>query len=251
MKLRACINAFKERVDAILPYKITELIRKILNRKENTGISKEYIYSLINNKKEIIILDIGAYNGKDTRKFLNLFKNSKVYSFEPDIRCIRKFKRRIRDKRCKLFEIAISDKDGVTDFYLSDGKDMLGGRDGSSSIKKPKEHLIERPEITFNKKIKIRTKKLDTWAKENNITHVDFIWADVQGAERELINGGIETLKKTKYFYTEFDNKELYENQPNLKEICKMLPMFEIVGIFEGNVLLQNKHLVKNKSNLT
>ena len=78
--------------------------------------------------------------------------------------------------------------------------------------------------------MEIKTKKLDTWVKENEIPLIDFIWADVQGAERELIEGGKETLnKKTRYFYTEFSNEELYEDQPTLDEICRLLPNFKII----------------------
>lgn len=169
----------------------------------------------------------------------------RLYCFEPDLRCIKKFKRRIKDKSCQLFEIAISNKEGKAEFYLSGGGQKRGGQDGSSSLKRPKEHTILYPEITFNKKNIIRTKTLDNWVKEHNLDFIDFIWADIQGAERELIEGGINTLNKiTKYFYTEFNDKELYEVQPNLKEICKMLPQFEIVGIFDKyNVLLRNTKL--------
>ena len=37
---------------------------------------------------------------------------------------------------------------------------------------------------------------LDSWVKANKINKIDFIWADVQGAERELILGGLKTLNE-------------------------------------------------------
>ncbi|MEN9248224.1 MAG: hypothetical protein Q6L50_08560 [Gloeomargarita sp. GMQP_bins_120] len=37
----------------------------------------------------------------------------------------------------------------------------------------------------------------------------DFIWADVQGAEVDLIQGGLQALANTRYFYTEYANTEL------------------------------------------
>ena len=38
---------------------------------------------------------------------------------------------------------------------------------------------------------------------------IDLIWADVQGAEADLIEGGTEALRRTRYFYTEYNNQEL------------------------------------------
>ena len=74
------------------------------------------------------------------------------------------------------------------------------------------------------------------------IEKIDFIWADVQGAEEDLIKGGLKSLNNiTKYFYTEFSNEELYKGQPNLSKILKLLPNFKIVKRYGNNVLLKNK----------
>ena len=39
---------------------------------------------------------------------------------------------------------------------------------------------------------------LDEWVKENDIPHVDFIKADIEGAERDLLKGAQETLRRFK-----------------------------------------------------
>ncbi len=195
------------------------------------------------------IIEIGSNDGKDTKEFLDVFKKIIIYCFEPDLRAILKFKKTIKDERCKLFECAISNKDGVTTFYMSGGsKDDGEDWDLSSSIKKPYKHLSNFPWCTFNKKVIIPTIKLDTWAEDNKIKEIDFIWADVQGAERELIEGGIETLnEKTKFFYTEFSNEELYENQIGINKILKLLPNFKIINKYGNNILLSNKNLTNIK----
>ena len=65
---------------------------------------------------------------------------------------------------------------------------------------------------------------------------VDFIWADVQGAEADLVLGGRETLKRTRFFYTEYSNRELYEGQADLGQLLAMLPDFELVHRYQGEV---------------
>lgn len=69
---------------------------------------------------------------------------------------------------------------------------------------------------------------------------IDLIWADTQGAEDDLIAGGVEALAATRFFYTEYSNDEWYEGQPNLEKIADLLPNFNIVHRFSMDVLLKN-----------
>lgn len=237
------INFFKNRVKKTLVYKIYSKIRKRLSNNPNEEISKKEIKFLLK-KENPLILEIGSHNGSDSKEFLEEFSKIKLFCFEPDPRTIKEFKEKIKDKRCKLQKLALSNKKGEIEFYLSENIDDSKKGSDSSSLKKPKEHLEKFPWIKFDKKIKVKTNTLDNWTRKNKIKKIDFIWADVQGAEKELILGGKETLnKKTKYFYTEFYNKELYEGQIGLKEILKMLPNFKVIKIYGNNVLLKNKNL--------
>lgn len=202
-------------------------------------------------KHDPVILDIGCNDGTHTIAFLKLFPLSRVYAFEPDPRALASFRASIKGDRVRLFDIAISDSDGVADFHVSDGhptspawKDYRpNGWDLSGSIKKPKEHLREFPWCEFNATISVTTRSLDSWSRENGVGAVDLIWADVQGAEQNLIEGARETLSRTRFFYTEYSNVELYENQVGLDWITNELPEFEVMYRFEDDVLLKNRHL--------
>ena len=72
---------------------------------------------------------------------------------------------------------------------------------------------------------------------------------DVQGAEDLVFEGAQELLTNNKidYIYTEYSDRELYENQMNLKQITEGLPNYEILDFFnEGggtDILLKNKNL--------
>lgn len=237
------IDYIKRNIKKTLIYSIYNKIKRRLRREQEKELKKESIKGLLKTENPVIV-EIGCNDGKDSREFLNTFKDIKLYCFEPDPRFIEIFKKNIKDKRCLLYEQAISDKEGEDYFYISESKDPSMKGEDSSSIKRPKDHLKKFPWIKFEKKIKIRTTTLDKWINKNKIKKIDFIWADVQGAEKELILGGKNTLKtKVRYFYTEFYNQELYEGQINLKEILKMLPDFRVLNIFGNNVLLKNINL--------
>jgi hypothetical protein len=98
--------------------------------------------------------------------------------------------------------------------------------------------------VVFNDSIKVKTITLDEWTERKKIQNIDLVWADVQGAERELIMGGCETFaRKVKYFYTEFSNNELYKDQPTLNEILQLLPGYTVFKIYTSNILLKNNLL--------
>lgn len=166
-------------------------IRQIIVKLRGQGIEIKEIRKLLQ-KKNPVILDIGAHNGVNTSIFLNAFAQAQVYAFEPHPQVIAEFRQKIKDRRCKLFEVAISDNDGKAAFYLSRTVAGKRGRgDTSSSLKKPTGHMQIYARIEFKEMINVKTNRLDTWVQENNIGNIDFIWADVQGAERELIRGGL------------------------------------------------------------
>jgi FkbM family methyltransferase len=196
-----------------------------------------------------VILDIGANDGSHTLEFLRLFERSRVYAFEPDPRALESFRARVNSPRAKLYDLAISDADGTTEFHTSGGLPSPElsewrprGWDLSGSIRRPKEHLEQHPWCTFGEPIPVRTMRLDTWCREEGVTRIDLIWADVQGAEENLINGAREALRRTRYFYTEYSDRELYEGQIGLREIMNLLPDFEVLRRFANDVLLKNRN---------
>jgi len=207
-------------------------------------ISMKLIKKLVR-KENPVIVEIGAHIGQDTNRFIKSFNDLKIYSFEPDPRSIANFMKNVRSKKSELIPMAISNKNGTILLHQSSGnkeytagKKSIGEWTASSTIKEPVKHADF---IKYKQSTKVKTIKLDDWVKKRNIEAIDFIWADVEGSEKELILGGINTLNtKTRYFYTEFSDKEIYRGQPSLKDIKKLLPNFEILGIFGANALMKN-----------
>jgi len=216
-----------------------------------------YLKSLVNNESPIIF-DVGCYDGRDTKKLNDLFQSAEIYAFDADNRSVELFKRCIGDKEnIRLYETALSDVDGEIILYKSDSEsrrhyDFQSGWSASSSIKKPDNHLAIFDDITFNDGEAVPSTRLDTWMKDKNINIVDLLWADVNGGEREFLNGGINTIKNSvRYLYIEFNsngNDTLYSECWSKDDIVNFLPTFEELGVYNffgnfGNVLLKNKEL--------
>ena len=220
---------------------IKKFIRSLVCEKDYLKVEniKKYI-----NKNNPVIIEIGSNIGMTTSLFLKTFPEAKIFCFEPDPSLVSRFKNNIKNKNVSLFEFAIGNTNGTTAFFRSSGTNALEDRTQSGSIKKPKNHLSQHPDIVFKEKISVPIIRLDDWFKDQNIDEVDFIWADVQGAEEDLILGATEVLKKTKYFYTEYSNLEDYEGQISLKKISLLLNNFFIHRIFSYDVLMVNNNLI-------
>lgn len=228
---------------------IYDITNRLIERIAPNGISKYEIKKLLK-KENPIILEIGAHDGADTIGFLQIINKVKLYCFEPNPDTALIFKKRIEELKkrkkninCSLFEVAISDKNGQSEFYITAEKKYSA----QSTLKKPKNILKQSQNIWKNgKTIIVKTEKLDDWVKKQNIQQIDFIWADTEGAEKALIKGGLKTLnEKTKFFYTEFNNNEAFEDQPKLSEILKLLPNFKLLKIYGNNALLKNIRIKK------
>lgn len=216
-------------------------------------ISLDRIASLVS-RSNATILEIGANDGTDTRRLAKLFPYGDVIAFEPDPRAAQRFRARTDDARIHLFEIAIGAEIGKTIFHQSGGtwpygedQRLLQGIpldwDQSGSIRKPKLHVEVYPWVKFDNDIEVSITTLDKWAEETGVKLVDFIWADVQGAEVDLIKGAQSMLRWSRYLYTEFSKIELYDGAPNVEEISSLLPDFELLEIFEQDALFINKNL--------
>lgn len=223
-------------------------------------------------KENPIIIEIGSHKGFETIKLLNEFKDLNIYCFEPDPRCIKAFKSTIKDKRCTLIEMAVSDRNGKTILNMSGGYHpgklsrlylllkTLGlinlftpinkkeEWDFSSSIKTSISNSKKYPWLNFDKITEVNTITLDTWIKQENIEIIDLAWVDAQGAEKDIINGSINALKIIRYFFTEYGETDTYPDSLTRNETIDLLKKynFEIISKYSskgkrGDLLFKNK----------
>jgi FkbM family methyltransferase len=180
-------------------------------------------------------LELGAHQGPDTAWMAGI-PGVSIHAFEPDPRNHPAPRHNVTVHRA-----AIADRDGRGCLILS----LQGWSQEwthSSSIKQPKNHLHRYP-VTFGDAVEVEFVALDTFYHQHGLDVIDFIWADIQGAEGEMILGGQRTLAHTRYLYTEYSDDELYEGQVPLQEILEMLPDFHVLELWPDDVLLENQNL--------
>tara|TARA_R110002074_G_scaffold110272_2_gene237301 strand:+ start:5060 stop:5740 length:681 start_codon:yes stop_codon:yes gene_type:complete len=175
----------------------------------------DLIYNLIN-KDDPVILEIGAHFGEDTLRFLETFESPRIYCFEPDPRNCKIFKKYVKDERVSFFQLALSNETGEAEFYPTYEKsnsstipskyDWIREEDylenklnssGGSSLKKGGNHALH-----FS--IKVKTQRFDKWYDDSNLQDIDFVWIDVQGAEKDVFDGMGKQIKNIKYIWVEY-----------------------------------------------
>lgn len=209
--------------------------------------------NLLANIPEPTIIEVGCHMGEDTLEMFRLFPHAKIIAFEPDPRSVAQLHARGFSKIATLVEAAVGAEDGSATFRLSSGSPPKNDSafdpkyrnhpwTASSSLKAPKEHLKQFPWVKFDLTAKVKVMRLDTYFEQAKLDRVDFMWADVQGAEDLLIAGGQQTLARTRYFYTEFYDQELYEGQIDLRTIQSRLPgKWSLLARWDNDVLFKNE----------
>jgi 2-O-methyltransferase len=166
--------------------------------------SKAYIRQFLPEKA--VIVEAGAHIGTDTVDMATQWPDVTIHAFEPlpaMYKILIENTRRFPNIICYPF--ALSQANGTATFHVS-----TGASDASSSLLAPKEHLKSFPTVSFEKKIKVQTITLDTWAKQNKIKKIDFMWLDMQGMESKVLKASKAVLPTVKLIYTEVSLKELY-----------------------------------------
>ena len=148
-----------------------------------------------------VIAIVGGYHCWEAEKYLQLYKNAKLYIFEP----VPEFFNIIKQKygsnpRCELHNIAITNITGDIDFYRTSSP-------GSDSIYPVIENNNSGYSFKSVFKIKVKSDRLENIIKEN----IDLLNIDVQGAELEVLKG--TNLDKVSSIFAEIQMSENKNNQ--------------------------------------
>jgi len=176
--------------------------------------------------KSGVIFDIGAHIGETTAAYAKYFPKSMIYSFEPFEASYNKLRLRFKDNpMVKTFQMAISNKPSVMDFYsfaASEANSLLPASsqaemwaDGAGSM-------------ALKDTIKVEATTIDKFCKSQNIDHIMILKMDMQGGELLAIKGAEEMLAKhgIDLIYLELLFVPLYEGQTEYYQICEILSNF-------------------------
>ena len=194
------------------------------NKEFKESFTRERLFRDVVRNPSPVIFDVGAHIGESVSFLKRVFPSSSIYSFEPDPDSYKE----LSSANCAdvtYFNLAVSDVDGTLPFYrnkISHTNSLLKvnlNSNDSICIAKAKaendQHFFEG----FNEKVLVSVVSMDSFVKEHSIDQIDLLKIDVQGAECNVLRGGVGVLLKTRVIVMEIGFFDYYENQTTFLDI--------------------------------
>lgn len=160
------------------------------------------------------VVHVGAHYGGEYDVYDKLNIKNKIF-FEPVSNTFRILTENIGDKAL-LVNKAVGNENKKIKINIETAN---GGQ--SCSILNPKLHLLQYPHIQFTTSEEVDMVRLDDFLTEKE--NYNFLNADVQGYELEVLKGAENLLKNIDYIMLEINRAEVYENCPMINEIIDFL----------------------------
>lgn len=222
------------------------------------GIESD-LYRFLKKDESLVIFDIGCCEGEDSIRYYSLFKNSKIYAFEPLEKNYEKALANFKNYNLESVSIsqeALSSSVGETKFYVSSGHpDYLEntnewdyGNKSSSLLPPAREN--QPGWMSFHEEENIKTNTIDNFCRENGIEKIDFIHMDVQGAELLVLEGASNMLQNISLIWLEVGMVEFYQKQPMKDNMINFLQENNFTIVKDtcpsicGDILVVNNKLI-------
>ena len=208
---------------------IKRIARKIASEKINNQFSwnppYNYVQNItVNNICDYLDLDkkdlnrwciVGVYLGNEIPRILKNYPYVKIDAFECSKRYIAKLNSRFdNNHRVKIINKAVTSFNGDTKFYETN-------LNGNGSLL-PLDELAKKSYGSKQKEeFTVKTTTLDTFYSDQK---VDVLWIDVQGAEKSVLEGAKNTLKRVKAIFIEISILGgFYKNSVKMDSINQIL----------------------------
>jgi len=154
------------------------------------------------------IFEVGAADGRDAAQYAAWYPQADVYAFEPVPESFESLMKFAEDHpNLHGFQCALSDSQGIARFNLGNWVDA------SSLLKARNTGATFDAYQASSRAIEVTTETIDAFCLSHDISHIDLLKMDTQGAEL-LVFKGAERMLETgsiDIIYTEMQFAELYE----------------------------------------
>lgn len=164
------------------------------------------------------VLDIGANVGEFTLIFHHLFDSPVIHSFEPLPSCKEKLEEIARNKPNVTFHpYALGAKESTEVLHIS------SHAPSSSILTMGQRHKFDYPHSAGSSDIEIECKTLNDVMGKVKFDGNILIKIDVQGFERQVIEGGYNIFRAAKIVVLEMSIQELYDGESLFDDLYSIL----------------------------
>lgn len=215
---------------------LKRLLRIHRNRPYSTYTDK-YFTKFIDKKQVNFVFELGSRDLVDAG-IVSKYYDARVFSFECNPESIQKCHENLaRVNNVVLIEKAVWNETGTIKFFPVDSSydewdpETKSKNTGASSCFRATNdvhyEILEQSETT------VSAVRLDEFCRDYDISSIDMLCMDLQGAEYHALKGLGEILKTVKYIITEAEIVPLYEDQHLIDDIVRLLREFNFELIVE------------------
>lgn len=224
--------------------KITDILKIVKHNKSflknifkpGASIASEKILLSVKNYAPVLntIIDVGANAGQFAIAASKIYSGVSIYSFEALPSLLSSLENNTKKiSNIKIFNHALGDVKGEIEFFQNDYSLA------SSALEIHKNQTDLFPQTGGVKKIKIKSERLDDIINEMKLDSPVLLKLDVQGYEKKVLSGAVQSMKKIDYLLFETSFTPMYNSEPLFDEMNTFVKElgFEIVapvGVFQS-----------------
>lgn len=177
------------------------------------------------------VIDVGSYIGAFAFAMQIMQTGVHLYAFEPLEENLKQLKLNLKPfSNCQVFPVALGDYPGEVEFWRSEFP-------ASSSVLPMGDlHKTVFPHTACQTKKMVRMARLDDYLPQMVFEGRVLLKLDVQGFEKQVLQGAVETLKRVDYVLVEVSYQPLYQGQALFGDIYEFLQVqgFQYAGNFSA-----------------
>lgn len=176
----------------------------------------------------IVIYDIGAARGVFSCLVAKLYNVAEIHSFEPIPDTYSQLLSSVKPyPNIYCHNVALGNEKIDKEMYITSNSDS------SSLLKMEHLHEAEFTNISISKNIIVNCVQLDDYVREQSLALPHVVKIDVQGYEKNVLQGGEKTIRQASYCVVEMSFYPLYKKSPLFDDIYTQMKElgFRLIGM--------------------
>lgn len=198
----------------------------------------DWFKSLLKNKNEPVIIDVGANEGEYSKQILDINPGAKILAFEPHPGTYKRLTENIKSPNLRAFNYAVGAANSSITLYDYDDKN-------GSVHASVYEGVIDEIHNGSSKSCEVQMIKLSELLSSEGINNIDLLKIDVEGNEYNVLKGVNEYIKdrRIEVIQFEFNEMNIY-SRSNFKDFWEILGNYNLYRILPGGELLDIKKYI-------
>ena len=171
-----------------------------------------------------MLFDVGANIGQTTAEFMQVFRQPRIFAFEPSPAPFNELRTRFGNRSdVRLNNVALSDLKGAA-LYVTPHHSV------NDSLLRP---LGENGTQVISGAVET----VDGYCERNGIDMIDLLKIDTQGNDLNVLRGTTRmlTARRIRFFFLEVMFQKMYTGQPGLVDIASFADEagYQVVGVYD------------------